>query len=299
MKKPIYWLLFAVTFLISLLPLKLLYCVSDLISFVFMRVFSYRKSVIYTNLARSFPELKYDEIKRVAKEFQRNLVDIFIEAIWSMSKSPRKIISRIGATIGSIDSLNDGLMRGNGVVLAMGHQANWELLGVSYYITDGTDISCKVDDIVSVYKRQSNGPVDMLLNYIRTKHGATLVESGDIVRYLIKNKTSNKVYLFIADQSPAQVSGEKFAVNFLNQKTYMFKGPEYVARKFDMPIYYMDMKRAHRGRYVVDLKLISMNPTETQEGEITSTFAKMLENSIHEDKSTWLWSHKRWKLIDN
>lgn len=296
MKKPLYWLLFLIAFLLSLLPLRLLYILSDFISFIYMRVFSYRKSVIYINLSRSFPDMKYGEIRKIAREFQRNLTDIFIEAIWSMSKSAGRINKRVKISEESVKRVNEGLAKERGVLFIMGHQANWELLNAFYYMPEGEGFICSRNDLVSVYQRQSNGPVDMLMNYIRSRNGIKLVESGQIIRSMIKNRDENKIYFFIADQSPAQLSGEKFAVDFLHQKTWMIKGPEYVARRFDMPTYYLVMKRVERGRYEVDLKTITLSPSQTEEGYVTARYAELLQEGIEADKSGWLWSHRRWKL---
>ena len=51
------------------LPLNVLYKVGDFAAWVMRSVVSYRKNVIYTNLARSFPEKKYEEI--LAEKFSR------------------------------------------------------------------------------------------------------------------------------------------------------------------------------------------------------------------------------------
>ena len=296
MRKLLYWFLFSITYMLSLFPLRALYWLSDMISFIFMKVFGYRRSVIYTNLARSFPDLKYKEIKVIAKEFQRNLIDIFIEAIWSTSKSRKRINSRVNISRESVIRMNEGLKDKGDVLLVMGHQANWEMLSAFYYTPEGEGMTFVAKGFVSVYQKQSSGSADSLMKYIRSRHGIQLVESGEILRHIIRNKGGNKIYLFIADQSPAQASGEKFVVDFLHQKTQMLKGPEYVARKFGIPAYYLDMRRVGRGRYAIEVIPISMEPADTAEGYITSEFARLLQKSIENDKSTWLWSHKRWKF---
>ena len=46
---------------------------------------------------------------------------------------------------------------------------------------------------------------------------------------------------------------------------------------------------------IVPGKIITKNPNETQENEITDKFLNLLENQIIEEPAYWLWTHNRWK----
>jgi KDO2-lipid IV(A) lauroyltransferase len=43
------------------------------------------------------------------------------------------------------------------------------------------------------------------------------------------------------------------------------------------------------------IELISESPNETQYGEITEKYIRLLEYTIRQRPEFWLWSHKRWK----
>ena len=98
--------------------------------------------------------------------------------------------------------MNEGLKDRGDVLLVMGHQANWEMLNAFYYTPEGEGMTFDANGFVSVYQKQSSGSADSLMKYIRSRHGIQLVESGEILRHIIRNKGGNKIYLFIADQSP-------------------------------------------------------------------------------------------------
>ena len=72
-------------------------------------------------------------------------------------------------------------------------------------------------------------------------------------------------------------------------------GPEKLARQFNYPVFYVQIKRIKRGYYEVEFLELEANPKVTQEGEITTKFMKMLKQQIIEKPHEWLWSHRRWK----
>ena len=59
-----YHLVFAILYLISLLPLKLLYVLSDLFYFLIYHLAGYRKKVVMENLGFAFPEKTEAERKK-------------------------------------------------------------------------------------------------------------------------------------------------------------------------------------------------------------------------------------------
>jgi KDO2-lipid IV(A) lauroyltransferase len=98
-----------------------------------------------------------------------------------------------------------------------------------------------------------------------------------------------------ADQSPSNPE-KAIWVNFLGQKTAFLDGPERHARLRDIPVIFTDIQRVKRGYYTLELSYISLNPKETEKGEITTNYASRLEKIIRNKPEDWLWSHKRWKL---
>jgi KDO2-lipid IV(A) lauroyltransferase len=84
-------------------------------------------------------------------------------------------------------------------------------------------------------------------------------------------------------------------MNFLNQDTPVFLGVEKMAKKFNYPVVYGDMYRKTRGNYVVNFKMLTENPQDMLDFEITEMHMNWLEESIKKNPQDWLWSHRRWK----
>ena len=82
-----YYLIYGFLYLLSLLPMWILYGISDLLYVLIFYVFGYRKTVVLQNLAIAFPEKSQQERVLIAKKFYRNFIDTFIETIKLFSAS--------------------------------------------------------------------------------------------------------------------------------------------------------------------------------------------------------------------
>ena len=110
-------------------------------------------------------------------------------------------------------------------------------------------------------------------------------------------KDTPTIFLMAADQSPGRkYIDNAYWIDFLGRDTAFLHGPEKHARANNYVVMYIDVQRTKRGYYTVELSLIADKPSELEDGEITSRFAKKLESVINKEPSNWLWSHNRWKL---
>jgi len=283
-----FYLLLVPLYIISLLPRKVLYYISDFSAFFLRKIFRYRYEVVNINIARSFPDLNYNAIKEIVKGFYINLADVFIELLWSVSATNKRYFANVEFdNPEEIKTLHD---KGKSVIIVLGHQANWERLAT----WDVSPTGFSPSDVRIVYKKMRSQSSDLLINWIREHHKfGKMVESNEIARYMFSHRNEQLGYILIADQSP--MPGSKFVVNFLNQPTLMMNGPEQLAKKLNMPVAYVNNKRVGRGKYSIKVTLITDDPSKMEDGKITEMFASLLEAGIRENPSDWLWSHKRWK----
>ena len=73
-----YYLIYGLLYLISLLPFFLLYRISDFAYFIMYYVACYRKKVVMKNLEIGFPEKSIAEKITIAKQYYKNLKDTLI-----------------------------------------------------------------------------------------------------------------------------------------------------------------------------------------------------------------------------
>ncbi len=283
-----FYIFYAFIWTISWLPLRLLFVISDLIYPIVYYVIGYRKKVVRKNLLNAFPEKNQDEILRIERKFYRYFCDLMFETIRQLHAPRAEMMRRM--KFENMDLLLEQSRQGKSVMLMTAHYCNWEwALVINYHLTP--------DFLVyPVYQQLRDKHFDQLIYKIRSSYGAVNVEKDELVRKMLMMRKIgiNGVFGMISDQSP-MAHFIRYRMNFLNQDTPVFLGSEQLAKKYDYPVYYLDIQRVQRGYYRAVVKPIALNPTQTSEYEITTRFMKQLEEIILDKPEYWLWSHNRWK----
>ncbi len=272
----------------ALLPMRLLYVLSDILYLIIYWVIRYRVPVVRKNLKSSFPDKSEEELKQLEKAFYHHFADYIVETLKLAHISLQELQKRAYVQNPKlIDKLMD-----NGhpcCLFLMGHYGNWE-----WY--SGSNSRFKEARLYQIYRPLNNKAVDKIFIHLRTKFGSSGIPKNDtgreVVR-LVRNKVRSGV-VFLADQTPSP-SNLHYWTNFLNQDTSVLTGAERLARKLNTPVVFLDVQMVKRGYYTLEIQLIAENPKETPENWITEEYARRLEKSILRKPEGWLWTHKRWK----
>lgn len=286
MDRLLFYLFFILVRLLAFLPLRVLFILSD-VNFVFVYyIFGYRKKTVRENLKNSFPNKTEQELKKIELRFYRHFCDLFIEINYSLFVSNRRMKNMV--SFKNIDLINKYYEAGKSVIVTGGHYGNWELLSLfSLYIKH---------TLLGAYKPLNNKYFENFINKSRERFGALPVPMHEVARMALKMSQEGKPFFLglISDQTP--VKGDiRYWTTFLNQDTPIFLGTEKIAVKTNQPVLFCKMKKVSRGRYEVELELLTENPKETKQYQITEMHVKALEKLIQENPEYWLWSHRRWK----
>ncbi|MBQ9471499.1 MAG: lysophospholipid acyltransferase family protein [Bacteroidales bacterium] len=272
--------------LLSLLPLRLLFVISDLLRPLLYHVVRYRRNVVRQNLLRSFTEKSHGEIVRIERAYYRHLCDMFMEVIHIMHASPEK--AKRMSHFRNIDLINSYFDQGRSVVLAAGHLGNWEVFNTLSMLLKHR--------VIAAYKPTSNKRFERFINTNRSRFGCVPVSMYDVARTAIEMNNNGQPFFLVlfADQTPSK--GEiRYWLDFLNQDTPVFLGPEKIARKVNQPVVFGQVYKPRRGYYEVEFEVIAENPKDTHPYEITQRHVAALERTIRCSPELWLWSHRRWK----
>lgn len=277
-------------YIISLLPLRILYCISDMEYLLMYYVVRYRRKIVRDNLESSFPEKTADEIKRIERGFYHWFADYFFEAIKLLSISDRELRRRF--RVYNSEEVEDCFKHGQNVATILGHYCNWEWLSCV-----GIELP-KSRMMGLIYHPLRNAVFDELFKRIRSheKNGVT-VPKKDILRYLVNYKRQNimSIFGYISDQAPKWENIHLW-IPFLNHpETPVFTGSERIMRKMNDAVFYVEMSRPRRGYYTATYKLITKSPNSFPENEIICEFFRMLESTISREPQYYLWTHNRWK----
>jgi KDO2-lipid IV(A) lauroyltransferase len=279
-----YYILYSLLYLVSLLPIRILYLLSDGIYGLVYYVFGYRKKVVMGNLRRAFPEKTEGERIRIAKKFYHNLIDSFIEVIKLMSVSHRFLQKRFTMDATVLKELH---ATGRSCQVHLGHTFNWEW--GQLVLTHLTDYK-----IMVVYQPITNGFFEKMFYRLRTRTGNIFLPATKMKEAIEPHLQSQYLLALVADQAPSKPSNAWWA-NFLGQPTPFVPGPEKGARCNDLPVVFASIEKPRRGYYHATLRLGSECPNEFPEGELTLSYVRFLENVIRHNPDMWLWSHRRWK----
>ena len=284
-----YYLAVAFGWLISILPFRVLYIISDFICFVMQHVLKYRKDVIMGNLSKAFPEKNENELNRIRFAFYRNFADLIVESFKSLTISEKTLRKRFKLTNPVL--FEKLYAKDKGVLLVMGHYTNFEWTAMSMPLL-------VPHPSFAVYQPLNNKRFSRKVVSIREQFGLELYSMNDTYPFMISNPVKAPLYIFMADQSPHR-GKIKYYTDFLNQETPVHLGVENLAKKCDLAVVFIDIQRVKRGYYEVTAHLLFEDVKNTEQYEVTDTHVKALEKVIKKKPEDWLWSHRRWKHARN
>jgi Kdo2-lipid IVA lauroyltransferase/acyltransferase len=281
-----YYIFYGLNWIITLLPLRVLYVFSDIIYLVLYYFPSYRRNVVATNLKNSFPEKSDEELKSIEKKFYKHLADTFIETFKLTHMSVAEQKKRF--TYSNIEVIDKLREEKRDIIAVLGHYNNWEWPTLLPFF-----LKYK---IIIIYRPLQNKYFDKHILDQRSKYGIVLTPTSQVIREIVnyRNLNINTISVFLTDQTPAK-GDIKYWTTFLNQDTPVYTGTEKIASKYDMAIVYFHIQKVKRGYYNLDIELLLDHTAGLPEHFITETHVRRLEEIIREKPEYWLWSHRRWK----
>lgn len=275
---------------ISLIPLPVVFIFTRALAAFLNYVVGYRKKVILNNLKNSFPEKTEQERQKIANGFYKSLADIFFEIIHIESITKKELFKRV--TVSNEELLEQLANQKKGVLIVMSHCGNWEWIGQRVCFAGE-----RYEYVGIVAKEISNPYFDKYFTDLRLhilKDIIQLIPFTQTARYLSALRRKAGMFVSIADQTPHR-DQIQYRTNFLNQSSGIFMGPERIARSMNYAVVFCHATKPRKGYYHIDFELITDNPSEMAEYEITNRHVKLLEDNIKKQPEIWLWSHRRWK----
>ena len=281
-----FYLFYAINWIVTLLPLRVLYLFSDIMFPVVYYIAGYRRKVVAMNLKNAFPEKSERERIDIEKKFYHHFCDLMVEILKLTHMSNKQLVKR--NTLTNPEYLKRLYDEGRDVIAIMAHYGNWEWNSILPAFTKLR--------LVGIYKPLQNKYFDRFMLTLRQRNKGDTVAMAGVIREVIKNRNINRraIYAFATDQTPAR--GEiRFWTRFLNQDTPVFLGPEKIATKYNMAVLFLNMQKVRRGQYQMTIEPLFEHTAALSGHQITEAHVKRLEEIIRDRPELWLWSHRRWK----
>ncbi|MDI5896319.1 lysophospholipid acyltransferase family protein [Flavobacterium algoritolerans] len=284
------FLVFILTFpflwIISILPFRIFYWFSDFIYLIVYYIIGYRKKTVKENLALALPLLSDKERLVIERKSYHHLCDMFLEMIKTMTISADEMNKRFVVT--NIELVKEFENKNKSSVLLASHYASWEWL---LSINEKTKFKG-----IGVYKKIANKYFDKLIRDIRSKYNAELVETKKAIPLMAENQKNGilSMYGLASDQSP-KLNRAFHWDKFMGVEVPVHTGAEMLAKKYDLTVLFVKVKKVKRGFYEATFVPITDNPRSIPDFEITNTFLREVEKQILEAPEYYFWTHKRWK----
>lgn len=280
-----YYIIYPLFYLLSLLPWRVMYLISDCVYGILYYISGYRKEVVMKNLSIAFPEKTLEERIAIAKEFYHNFADTFIETIKLLSVSDKEFAKRY--TTNSNEILDPLYKSGVNVQYQAGHFFNWE------YVNLGESMQ-GIYPFVAVYMPIANKSFDRMIRKLRLRYGTILVPAVDFKTHFHQYVKGRYGLALAADQNPGNPLAAHW-VWFFGRLTPFMTGPEKGAKLNNTPVIFGHFYKVKRGYYHTQLEILTTTPRDFKNGELTQLFATCVEKAIRSKPSNYLWSHRRWK----
>ncbi len=286
MQLAVYLLIYPWLWLVSKLPFKLLYLISDGVYYLLYHLIGYRKKVVRANLELVFPEKSPQERLVIEKKFYRHMCDIFLEMIKTLGMNTEEMQSRYSYT--NLEVLHDLEAKQRNTMLMLPHYTSWE-----WVLSLNTQVQCRG---YGIYQKIQNPYFDKLVRGIRSKWGTTLIATHESKKILKKASRGDEMIMvgIISDQSP-MVQRAKYWTKFMDILVPVHVGGEEICKANDLVPVYLKVVKKERGFYECTFKILAEDPTKVEDYGITQLFLKQVEQSIREAPEYYFWTHKRWK----
>ncbi len=218
------------------------------------------------------------------QSFYRHLCDLIVEDIKGLTISKEELLKRIEI---DRDTLNHYCQKGMSVFITTAHYGNWEWSLQAYSATSPKPMHAG-------YQRIKNRLFNDLMMKIRSRFGAVMHERSEILRDLLRDKGTQKIFATMADQRPPE-NNKGHSTNFMGREVAFFTGTETMARKMNYGVIFCRLKKLKRGFYSSEYIEIEIPPFNSSPYYITEKYVRLIEEEIRRDPTIYLWSHDRWK----
>lgn len=271
---------------ISRLPFSVLYAISDFLFFFCYYIIRYRRQLVWRNLKNSFPEKTSEELKKIERDFYKNLCDYGVEIIKLLTISKEELAARmIFKNLEIIEKYNQ---QKQPVFFLASHQFNWEwlLAKACFAFPMGIDF---------IYQPLNNSFFNRFSLECRTRFGGHAIKRDEVAREIIKRRHIVRGIASVTDQYPGHGNDKRYQTTFLNQETVFFYGTNQLIALTQYPVIFYGLKKIKRGFYEASPVEVAHPPYLKEDTWMIVKYVRAVENIIRENPSSWLWSHNRWK----
>lgn len=238
------------------------------------------------NLVAAYPDMPAAEIEAIITDMWDSLGRTVAEYPHLGAFRMRGDDPRI--RVEGLEHVHAAMASGKGIIFLSGHFANWEVMPITaadYGVEGGTvyrPINNPYVDRWTVKQRTANGPKEVVSKGAQgTRRIFTLLRGGKSIFILVDQKTN-----------------EGLPVPFFGRIAMTTPAPAVLALRLGAVLLPVSNARAGGARFRVTVHPpITVTPTDDHDHDVltvTQAINDVIEKSVRERPSQWLWIHRRW-----
>ena len=251
--------------------------------FEYIGPFFRSKKIIYSNIAKAYPNVDEKELKKITKLMWNNYGRVFSEYMFIKDFRLGKLTDNI-EIVGQeyLDEIKNSKQQ---VIFISGHFSNFELMAMCL---EKSELQ-----LSTIYRPLNNIFLNMIMEKIRIKYICkNQIKKGlGGLKKLISFKNKNYSTALMIDQ---RVS-EGILSNLFKVKALTTTIPAQLVKKYNIPIVpvYIERISGINFKLVINKPIMFSNEETIQ--SITDQLNQILEKMILKRPEQWIWSHNRWK----
>ena len=248
-----------------------------------------RREIALRNLARIYPERSRAWRRRIARESFAEMGRSILEIPHVFLRPAAFLQSRV--KVEGLQEYQAAIEQGKGAFVAFYHHANWELCGIFS--------STLIPHIHCIYRAIRQAPLETFVKQCRERFGATMHPRQEGLRWLPRALKKGYSVFILIDQHLSNGMPVPFLGHLANTTT----APAPFVAKHNVPVFGLAVHRIGRSfRFRMQLWPIDMpqpcGDRETDAYRIMDSIGRSFDPIIHQRPELWLWSHQRWKLLE-
>ena len=273
--------------ILGLVPRKWALILGDCMGHIIFLADKKHREIALNNLAHAFGhEKKPHEIRLLAKQVFKNLVQVLFEIGWSLRLN-RKDFSK-HFHIERLSRLRAAYEKGKGVLLLGAHLGSWELQ---------TIVVAMAGHPTSIVVRPLDfGPLEEFFRKLRTRFGSKLIPKQHSMRMVLRSLEKRHVVGLMMDQNVDWYEG--VFVEFFGRAACTNKGLALLALKSGapvVPLFLVRDKMGFKAEFGPELPLVQTGDKIKDVEANTQQYTKVIESFIRRYPDQWFWLHQRWK----
>lgn len=280
-----YKILKIISYIVCRMPYRLVLALGTVFGRLYYRVAARQRLRAIAQMQESL-HITAEQADRIAVDLFKHLGQTFLEVMYMPALTPANMKQYV--KVENMHYLQEALSEGHGVVLLTAHIGNWEWLGAT--------LAMAGLPLTTVIKRQPNDQHTQILNEYREMVGIEVFARGTTELIgAAKALKQGKILGFLADQD-AGPNG--LFVKFFGKMAATPLGPGVFAKRFKSPVVPVFIVRDPQGGHKVLInKPLYYENTGDEAADlqvITEKMTNIIETTIREYPTEWLWFQKRW-----